>query len=127
LLILRRRRSRPEILFDPGFDARTEEIFLHLKNPAPNPEEAYGQHQRRIILFRAIRKLSPRLRTPLQMQMRRESSITEISRTLRISETAAKTRLHRARLKISISCRGSECWNSSSSNVPRIIKEERQR
>jgi RNA polymerase sigma-70 factor, ECF subfamily len=117
LTVLRRRRARPEILFDPDPDARTEAVFVHLKDPSPNPEEVYDQRQRRLILFRAIRNLSPRLRRPLQMQMRRESSITEISKTLRISEAAAKTRLHRARLKLSIPCRECECWNPNSSNA----------
>jgi RNA polymerase sigma-70 factor (ECF subfamily) len=117
LLILRRRRARPEILFDPCFDARTQAIFVHLKDPAPNPEEAYDQRQRRLILFSAIRNLSPRLRRPLQMQMRRESSITEISKALRISEAAVKTRLHRARLKLSIPWRECECWSPNNSNA----------
>lgn len=107
LQILRRRRAHPEILFDPQPDPLTEAVFVQLEDSAPNPEQAYDQHQRRIILFRAIRKLSPHLRRPLQMQMRRESSIKEISKVLRISEAAAKTRLHRARLKLSGDCR--EC------------------
>jgi RNA polymerase sigma-70 factor, ECF subfamily len=116
LLTLRRRRARLEILFDPCFDARTQTIFVNLKDSAPNPEELYEQRQRRTVLFRSIRNLSPRLRRPLQMQMRRESSIREISKALRISEAAVKTRLHRARLKLSISCPGCEWSSPSSSN-----------
>jgi RNA polymerase sigma-70 factor, ECF subfamily len=116
LLILRRRRARPEILFDPCFDVRTQAIFVNLKDSAPNPEELYEQRQRQRILFRSIRNLSPRLRRPLQMQMRRESSIAEISKALRISEAAVKTRLHRARTKLSISCPEGEWSSPSSSN-----------
>ena len=116
LLILRRRRARPEILFDPCFDARTQTMFVNLKDSAPNPEELYAQRQRRTVLFRSIRSLSPRLRRPLQMQMRRESSVTEISKALRISEAAVKTRLHRARVKLSISCPEHEWSSPGSSN-----------
>jgi len=116
LLILRRRRARPEILFDPCSDVRTQGIFVNLKDSAPNPEELYEQRQRQTILFRSIRNLSPRLRRPLQMQMRRESSIAEISKALRISEAAVKTRLHRARTKLSISCPEGEWSSPSSSN-----------
>jgi RNA polymerase sigma-70 factor (ECF subfamily) len=116
LLILRKRRARPEILFDPCCDMRTQAIFVNLKDSAPNPEELCEQRQRQTILFRSIRNLSPRLRRPLQMQMRRESSIAEISKALRISEVAVKTRLHRARTKLSISCPGGEWSSPSSSN-----------
>lgn len=115
LMILRRRRARPEILFDPQPDTTSEAVFVDLKDSAPNPEEAYCQRQRRIVLFRAIRNLSPHLRRPLQMKMKRESSIKEISRALNISEAAAKTRLHRARLKLSTSCRDFEGWIPNSS------------
>jgi RNA polymerase sigma-70 factor (ECF subfamily) len=117
LMTLRRRRVRPEILFDPQPDPRSEPVFVELKDPAPNPEEAYEFRQRRIFLYRAIRKLSPYLKRPLQMQMRSESSINEISKALGISVAATKTRLHRARLALSVTRCGFDCWRPNSSNA----------
>src|ERR1700739_1272659 len=46
LMILRKRRTRPEVLFDPQPNDRCETIFFEPKDPAPNPEEAYDLHQR---------------------------------------------------------------------------------
>ncbi|UWZ82022.1 RNA polymerase sigma factor [Occallatibacter riparius] len=108
LMILRRRRSRPEVLFDPEPDTTAEPVLIEIRDSAPDPEEAYVRRLRQIVLFRAIRSLSDHLRKPLQMRMESDSSIKEISRALKISEAAAKTRLHRARLKLSSSCRGFE-------------------
>src|SRR6201997_3974550 len=40
LMILRKRRTRPEVLFDPQSDRRCEMTFFEVKDSAPNPEEA---------------------------------------------------------------------------------------
>ena len=40
LMILRKRRARPEVSFDPQPDDRYETIFFEPEDPAPNPEEA---------------------------------------------------------------------------------------
>ena len=59
LMILRKRRTCPEVLFDPQPDDRCETIFFELKVPAPNPEEAYDLCQRQTKTLRAIRRLGP--------------------------------------------------------------------
>jgi RNA polymerase sigma-70 factor (ECF subfamily) len=117
LLILRRRRARPEILFDPQPDSTTEAVVVEIKDSAPNPEEVYAQGQRRLILSRALRSLNPHLLSPLQMQMRTGSSMKEIGRALNISEAAVKTRIHRARVKLSTSCGQCDCWTSKRPNI----------
>ena len=48
LMILRTRRARPEVLFDPQPDDRYETIFFEPRDPAPNPEQAYDLCQRQI-------------------------------------------------------------------------------
>jgi RNA polymerase sigma-70 factor, ECF subfamily len=103
LMILRKRRVRPEVLFDPQPDDRCETIFFEPKDPAPNPEEAYDLRQRQIKALRAIRRLDPKLRAPIGMQMMHGWSISEMSRALNISEAAVKSRLHRARQQLSTS------------------------
>ena len=101
LMILRKRRTRPEVLFDPQPDDRCETIFFEPRDPAPNPEEAYEFRQRQIKTLRAIRRLDPKLQAPLRMVMKRERSVKEISQALNISESAAKSRLYRARQQLS--------------------------
>ena len=101
LMILRKRRTHHEVLFDPQPDDRCERIFFEPKDPAPNPEDAYGLHQHQVKTLTAIRHLSPNLRSPLQMQMKHGWSVREISQALNISEAAVKTRLNRARKRLS--------------------------
>lgn len=100
-MILRRRRARPEILFDPEPDADSDTITVAVGESSPNPEEFYDRHQRRPEVLRAIRKLDPTLREPIHMQMTQGSSVREIGRALDISQAAVKSRLHRARLRLS--------------------------
>lgn len=101
LMILRKRRTRPEVLFDPHPDHRCETNFFEVKDSAPNPEEAYDLHQRQTKTLRAIRRLDPKLQAVLRMQMKRELSVKEIGHALNISETAVKSRLYRARQQLS--------------------------
>ena len=103
LMILRKRRTRPEVLFDPQPDDRCKTIFFEPKDPGPNPEEAYDLHQREIRALRAIRRLDPTLRAPIRMQIKHGWSISEISQALNISDAAVKSRLHRARQQLSTS------------------------
>jgi RNA polymerase sigma-70 factor, ECF subfamily len=102
LMILRKRRTRPEVLFDPQPDhRRSETILFDFKDSAPNPEEAYDLRQRQTKTLRAIRRLDPKLQAALRMQMKHEWSVKEISQALKISEAAAKSRLYRARQQLS--------------------------
>jgi RNA polymerase sigma-70 factor, ECF subfamily len=101
LMILRKRRVHTEVLFDSQSDERGEAIAFEVRDSALNPEEVCVLHQRHHRTLRAIRSLSPRLRTPIRMQAMRGWSIKEISRALNISEAAVKSRLTRARKQIS--------------------------
>jgi RNA polymerase sigma-70 factor, ECF subfamily len=100
LMILRKRRIRAEILFDPQPSDRTEVFCIEIKDPAPNPEEVCDFRQRRMVLLQAIRSLNARLREPIRMRMAKGSSLKEISQSLKISEGAVKARLHRARMRL---------------------------
>jgi RNA polymerase sigma-70 factor (ECF subfamily) len=100
LMILRRRRARPEVLFDSQPDDRWERIFFEPKDPAPNPEEAYDLRQSQLKTLRAIRRLSPKLQTSIRMHMKYGWSVKQTCQALNISETALKSRLHRARQRL---------------------------
>jgi RNA polymerase sigma-70 factor (ECF subfamily) len=105
LMILRRRRARAEILFDPQPDTGSESCLFEIRDSALSPEQECDLQQRRVNLLRAIRNLKARLRTPLQMRMTKGTPIKEIGRALNISEAAVKTRLHRARRQLSMRVR----------------------
>ena len=97
LMILRKRRVRTEVLFDPQPDSQLQTLSFEVRDPAPNPEEAYDLDQRQLKTVRAIRRLHPRLQVPIRMQLMHGWSAREISRVLNISEAAVKSRLYRAR------------------------------
>ena len=104
LLILRKRRARPEILFDPQPEAHAETLCFEIQDSAPSPEKICDLRHRHATLLRAIRNLDAKLQRPLQLRMTNESSMKEIGQALNISEAAVKTRLHRARLRLSAVC-----------------------
>lgn len=101
LTILRKRRARSEVFFDPNEKPGEDSPHFDLKDAAPNPEEISDQRQRRVRLLHAILNLEPSLRTPVLMQTMQGWSIKQIGRALGISAPAAKARLHRARLRLS--------------------------
>jgi RNA polymerase sigma-70 factor (ECF subfamily) len=126
LMVLRKRRSRPEMLFDPQPDhLRCETISFEVKDSAPNPEEAFDLRQRQARTLRAIRRLDPKLKAALRMQMKHEWSIKELSQALNISEAAAKSRLYRARQQLSRSNADRKRFCTSPPAI--ILSEPRQR
>ena len=101
LMILRRRRARPEILFHPQHDPEADTSCYEVRDSAPDPEQVYDQHQRQAKVVHEIRRLKPKLRETIQMQVAQSRSIKEISRALNVSEATVKARLHRARQRLS--------------------------
>src|SRR5271170_742152 len=104
LMVLRKQRVRPEVLFDPQPDDRCESYTFEIKDSALNPEELCVLHQRELKTLRALHRLRPYLREPIRMQIVHGWSISEISRELNVSEAAVKSRLYRARQQLSTSC-----------------------
>jgi len=104
LMVLRKRRIRPEVLFDPQADDRCESFTFEVKDSALNPEELCVLHQRQLKTLRALHRLRPFLREPIRMQIMHGWSISEISRELNVSVAAVKSRLYRARQQLSTSC-----------------------
>jgi RNA polymerase sigma-70 factor (ECF subfamily) len=100
LMILRKKRVRAEVLFDPEPDAQLVTLSFEVRDSAPNPEEAYDLDQRQLKTLRAIRRLHPHLRAAIRMQLMHGWSVQEISHALNISEAAVKSRLHRARKRL---------------------------
>jgi RNA polymerase sigma-70 factor (ECF subfamily) len=101
LTILRKRRARVEVLFGSHVDGQLETLLFEVKDSSPNPEEAYELDQRRLETLRAIGRLDPHLQAPIGMQLTHGSSMREISRALNITQAAAKSRMYRARQRLS--------------------------
>jgi RNA polymerase sigma factor (sigma-70 family) len=99
LMLSRKKRSRYLYSLDGGVDGDD----FRLPEPtetAHNPEEscilnAFGNE-----CVRAIRYLPPTLRVVVQIRYREDASVAQIAEMLGISESAVKSRLLRARLKI---------------------------
>ncbi len=100
LMMIRKRRSRPEVSMDQQLDAEDGSFPFDVRDHAPDPEQACDQKQRCTALLREIKKLPPQLRTPLHLRISKPNSMKEIAQDLGISPAALKTRLHRARLRL---------------------------
>jgi RNA polymerase sigma-70 factor, ECF subfamily len=98
LMILRRRRTRPELL--TSSDDANENPTLEIRDPACNPEQLCDLSQRKSHLLDAIQMLEPRLRAPMEIQLAEDYSMKELAHTLNISVAAVKARLYRARARL---------------------------
>jgi len=99
LMKLRKRRPERISLDDPiakevGFVAR------EMGDWGPNPEKIYSQNELAQILYDAISELHPRLRIVFQLRDVESLSTEETANLLRISISAFKSRLLRARLAL---------------------------
>jgi RNA polymerase sigma-70 factor (ECF subfamily) len=100
LMLLRKRSKRLEISLSTASNADDDLPLFEFKDLAPNPEQSYDQDQRRQKLLRAIRKLAPPLRAVVEARMTGDCTVREAARILKISEAAAKSRLYRARTRL---------------------------
>lgn len=100
LMILRRRRSRPEVSRISSFDEVEGYSPLEIRDTSHNPEQLCDLRQRSDYLLHAIGKLEPSLRGAIEIQMTGEYSLKDIADTLQISVAAVKARLFRARARL---------------------------
>lgn len=100
LMVLRRRRTRPDTFLAYSFEAEDGYPAREITDSALNPEQLCELSQRSNLLQSAIENLEPKLRAPIEIQLSDESSMKEIANTLSISVAAAKARLYRARVHL---------------------------
>ena len=67
------------------------------EDESPDPEERCAEHERSGILRQAVGRLRPTLRQTVEVYLLRHGSLQETAEMLRISPSAAKTRLFHAR------------------------------
>ena len=102
LMILRRRRAHLEVSLDLADEAEKNTPQFEIEDAAPNPEQIYDQRQRWVSMMQSIQRLEPSLQHAIQIRITRGSSLKEIARTLDISVAAVKSRLHRARKRLTM-------------------------
>ncbi len=100
LMILRRRRTRPQADSVFSVEGCDDYCPLQIEDKTPNPEQLCELRQRCNLVINAIQKLSPQLRAPIEIQMAHQRSMEELARELNISVAAVKTRLYRARVQL---------------------------
>jgi len=98
--ILRRRRSRPEASLDLDLQREDQGAPKEFRSLAPDPEQIYAEQEAREKLVQAMQRLPPEFRNALQTRITENCSVKELARRLSISESAAKSRLYRARIML---------------------------
>jgi RNA polymerase sigma-70 factor, ECF subfamily len=93
LMILRKKRSHLEDPMDWSFDSETWQQW-EVKDKRANIEEHYARKEG---LRQAIDRLTPALRTVIEIHQSQDASVEEIANLAGISVAAAKSRLLRAR------------------------------
>jgi RNA polymerase sigma-70 factor, ECF subfamily len=101
LMILRRRRCRPDAMCTATADEGDGYTPLEIKDTAYNPEQLCDLRQRSECLVQAIRKLEPALRGAIEIQLNGDYTLKEMAEIMDISVAAVKARLFRARARLS--------------------------
>ena len=97
LMILRRKRARPEISTDASVNERVKQFQWEIADRRPNPEDHYIELEKRRRLQSAISKLPKGYRRVVERRQRSEASIKEIAEEAGITVAATKSRLLRAK------------------------------
>lgn len=117
---LRRRRKGRLIPFDNPLSDRDEtDLMQRLPAAADDPEQRYARLELRRILASEIAQLDPSLRSVCLLRDVAQLSTRETARRLRISSTAVRIRLFRARRKLRERMRAAVSWpGTTSKKVP---------
>ena len=100
LMILRKRRARPEVSIDSSLDGGVAWQQWEIEDPGSDPEEHYVGHERVRRLRKAIKGLPLTFRSIVELRQSRECSIQELADEIGITVPAAKSRLLRARVAL---------------------------
>lgn len=100
LMILRKRRCRPETSFEQPQDSEGDSAYIDVRDHAFDPEQLYDQQQRCQTIRCALQRLDPKLREVMGIRVSEEHSMQEIAEDLGVSVASVKARLHRARKRL---------------------------
>jgi RNA polymerase sigma-70 factor (ECF subfamily) len=103
LMSLRKKRGHIEISMEGLSEDHGIQRRFEPQDPAENPESHYSRREREELVEGAIRQLPLTFRQIIQMKLIDGRSGEEVSRTLGISVSAAKSRLTRAKTALRLS------------------------
>jgi RNA polymerase sigma-70 factor, ECF subfamily len=99
LMRIRKRRPHQELLIDQSSEP-DDTTSIDIRDYGLNPEQIYDQRQRCLRVLRAMQRLDPTSQAAVRIRTLHECSIKKIAQILDLSESAAKTRLYRARRRL---------------------------
>jgi len=97
LMILRKKRSMPEISEEILLDRKPDAALPHTADQALNPEQTYSRMEREEILRSGIAGLRPSIRTALEIRELQEHSVRETATMMGLSIAATKARVFHAK------------------------------
>src|SRR6266850_6487430 len=97
LMLLRRGRGLREVSIDDLSGNEEAPFGLQMPDSRAGPESAFLQDERNRILYAAMDKLTPGLRTAIELRELGELSIEEAARVMGVSVAAVKGRLFHGR------------------------------
>ncbi len=100
LMKLRKRRSDRTVPLDEPIDTGEDEMVREIAVWDENPEQTYSREELADLLDEAIQSLKPAYRTVFMLRDIEELSIEETAEALKLSISAVKSRLLRARLQL---------------------------
>ncbi len=100
LMKLRKRRSDRTVPLDEPIDTGEDEMVREIAVWDENPEDTYSREELANILDEAVQSLKPAYRTVFILRDIEELSIEETAEALKLSISAVKSRLLRARLQL---------------------------
>jgi RNA polymerase sigma-70 factor (ECF subfamily) len=101
-LMLRRRKSyRVESSLNDLLDNQSESFMDRIVCQSPNPEQIYAANELNALIEDQISELPPRVQATFRLRKIEEFSITEAARALGVRKCAVKSRVSRARKKVS--------------------------
>ena len=101
LMTIRRRRSRPEVSFEERSESGMDIASFDVVDVALNPEQFCVRKQQYSNMLRAIERLDPKSRSVVAIRVSKGCSMKEAAQSLNVSLATVKSRIHRARKRLS--------------------------
>jgi RNA polymerase sigma-70 factor, ECF subfamily len=105
LMLLRKKRTRSEIHFDPVFDGVDAGVTWDHPDPSLNPEQHCARRETIHFVRKAVQRLRPGFRIAMDKHYGNQCPLSETAEALGISVSATKSRLVRGRLQLRTSLR----------------------
>lgn len=97
---LRKKRAAPEVSIEESTEENVTTHPLDSPDPGPSPEDSYLQREWEQILSRAMKQLTPAIRTAVELRDLGELSTDETAGVMKVSASAVKARVFHGRKKL---------------------------